>query len=113
MNTDEDLVEFIVRTERSLFRTHQDIGANPNALLVWNHVRGFVGLPALTRVDLARRARETYANDAMKAMLRNDQAAVERYRSAWAELDAVVDAPDPEQALADYDEQIRKAQRVG
>ena len=49
------LLNFIEKTEASLFRTNMDTGANPNALIVWNHLREFAGLDDLTHKDLQQR----------------------------------------------------------
>lgn len=46
------LEEFIQDSEAKWFRTASDVGANTNALFVWNRVRDFAGLPALTNQDL-------------------------------------------------------------
>ncbi len=46
------LQEFIADVESRLFRTATDIGANLNALLVWNELREFAELPELTFQDL-------------------------------------------------------------
>lgn len=43
---------FVAKTEQEIFRTDSDIGANPNALGVWNRVREHAGLPRLQRRDL-------------------------------------------------------------
>jgi len=43
---------FVAETEQEIFRTDSDIGANPNALGVWNRVRQHAGLPRLQRRDL-------------------------------------------------------------
>ncbi len=43
---------FVAETEQEIFRTDSDIGANPNALGVWNRVREHAGLPRLQRRDL-------------------------------------------------------------
>ena len=40
--------EFIKKVENDHFRTDQDTGAHPNALLIWNIVRQHVGLPKLS-----------------------------------------------------------------
>lgn len=52
----QTLIQFIETTEAAHFRTPYDTGANLNALLVWNLVRRFAGLPRLTRDDLMNRA---------------------------------------------------------
>jgi hypothetical protein len=43
---------FVAETEQEILRTDSDIGANPNALGVWNRVRQHAGLPRLQRRDL-------------------------------------------------------------
>lgn len=47
-----DLLNFIEKTERAHLRTEHDTGANFNALLLWNQVREFAGLPKIRRHDL-------------------------------------------------------------
>ena len=47
-----ELLAFIEKTENSYFRTDGDIGANWNALIVWNQVRKFAGLKELDKDDL-------------------------------------------------------------
>lgn len=44
--------EFVRQIEASYFRTDEDIGANTNALMIWNHVREHVGLPRIGTADL-------------------------------------------------------------
>jgi len=48
----ESVRSFVAETEQEIFRTDSDIGANPNALGVWNRVREHAGLPRLQRRDL-------------------------------------------------------------
>jgi len=47
---------FVAETEQEILRTDSDIGANPNALGVWNRVREHAGLPRLQRADLTSAA---------------------------------------------------------
>jgi len=49
------VVEFIEDVEKSHFRTNGDIGANSNALFVWNLLREYAGLPRLSHDDLSQR----------------------------------------------------------
>lgn len=44
--------EFIRKVEDAHFRTNEDTGAHPNALMIWNIVRAHIGLPALSANDL-------------------------------------------------------------
>lgn len=48
----EQIMEFIYRVERMDFRTEHDSGANPMAMMMWNHVRVFAGLEKITPEDL-------------------------------------------------------------
>jgi flagellar biosynthesis GTPase FlhF len=63
-----DLMAFIFETENTLFRSHEDAGANPKALLVWNQLRGYVELPPIGHFDLMQRAIDTYMGDCTAAM---------------------------------------------
>jgi hypothetical protein len=49
----KDLTDFIADVEARHFRTVNDTGANLNALMIWNRVREFAGLPELTMDELA------------------------------------------------------------
>lgn len=77
-----ELLELIDRIERSHFRTHQDTGANSNALLIWNIVREAAGLPRLTLRDLAERALKDYQQCAGRALQRGDDEAAQQYVAA-------------------------------
>lgn len=53
MNYNRDnLLKFIADVEDSHFRTTEDTGANPNALMIWGMVRQFAGLKRLALEDL-------------------------------------------------------------
>lgn len=82
-----DLLEFINKTERDHFRTHQDVGANWNALFVWNQLREFAGLPRLTKHDLIRRTIDTYREDLERANARHDYKWAEIYRDTIDDLE--------------------------
>ena len=58
----EVLYTIVTDIESSHFRTEHDTGANPNALLVWNWVRRWVGLPYIDRNSLRKycKACDTY-----------------------------------------------------
>jgi hypothetical protein len=45
-------LKFIESVEKAHFRTNEDTGANPNALLIWNLVRKNCGLAPLSKDDL-------------------------------------------------------------
>jgi hypothetical protein len=47
-----DLLKFIEALEKAHFRTKDDTGAHPNAMMIWNRVRVFAGLEQLTLDDL-------------------------------------------------------------
>jgi hypothetical protein len=44
--------EFVRKTEDDYFRTNTDVGANSNALFIWNRVRTHLKLPELKLDDL-------------------------------------------------------------
>jgi len=44
--------DFVNKVQREHFRTDQDTGANPNALLIWNLVRKHAGMSPITLDDL-------------------------------------------------------------
>lgn len=46
--------DFILEVESKYFRTNEDVGANQNALFIWNLVREQAGLPRLEMKDLPR-----------------------------------------------------------
>ena len=46
--------KLIKHVESKHFRTNQDTGAHPSAMLVWNEVRSFFKLPSLKKDDLPR-----------------------------------------------------------
>lgn len=46
------LVDFIREFEQSHFRTTEDTGANPSAMMLWNCARHRVGLPLIGPEDL-------------------------------------------------------------
>ena len=52
IKTDINVQEMIETIERRHFRTAYDTGANSNALIVWNSVRDFCGLPYKGIADL-------------------------------------------------------------
>lgn len=54
----ESLISMIERVERDHFRTVSDTGANRCALLVWNIVRQFAGLPRIWTEDLPKYDKE-------------------------------------------------------
>lgn len=47
-----DLLQLIADVEKAHFRTQGDTGANSNALIIWNCVRRYAGLPRLEREHL-------------------------------------------------------------
>lgn len=51
--THKQLNAFIKQVENYYFRTVEDVGAHPNAMLIWNQVRIFAGLPRLSKEDLS------------------------------------------------------------
>lgn len=48
----QSLLIIIEEIEKDHFRTNEDTGANLNALLIWNIIRGKAGLPRLRKDDL-------------------------------------------------------------
>ena len=44
--------DFVAKMEAAYFRTNEDVGANLNALLIWNCVREHLKLPKLDLNDL-------------------------------------------------------------
>lgn len=49
---DDEIMDFIAKVEAAHFRTDADTGANEQALVIWNQVRRFAGLPKLNKADL-------------------------------------------------------------
>lgn len=62
---------FIFAVESSHFRTVEDTGANPNAMLIWNIVRQRVGLPRISKDDLPAWDGRTYAMPANSFLTTN------------------------------------------
>jgi hypothetical protein len=52
--SNEAFHDFIKDVESRHFRTVHDTGANDCAMLVWNIVRDYAGLPRITRDDLPK-----------------------------------------------------------
>lgn len=50
--SEKSILELIETVEKAHFRTQEDTGANSNAILIWNCVRRFAGLPEIFRSDL-------------------------------------------------------------
>lgn len=67
-HNEETLLAFIDDVERSMFRTDMDTGANTNALIVWNQLRMYAGLPALSRTDLTKRHLATAVEDLVQIL---------------------------------------------
>lgn len=44
--------EFVQKVENNYFRTFDDVGATPNAMLIWNQVRKHIGLKPININDL-------------------------------------------------------------
>jgi hypothetical protein len=53
MKANKKLLAVMEEIEKEHFRTVEDTGANPCALLVWNALRRRVGLPSVWKEDLA------------------------------------------------------------
>lgn len=49
-----ELLDILAEVEREHFRTVHDTGANPCAILIWNALRGKLGLPRVWREDLPK-----------------------------------------------------------
>lgn len=79
----QELLEFILKVEKSSFRTGHDTGANPCALSVWNQLREYAGLSRLTQYDLMMRHAVDMGWTEEEAF--EDYAQMERYRE-WSNL---------------------------
>jgi hypothetical protein len=99
------LREFIEDVEAREFRTETDAGAHPNALLVWNQVREFAGLPRITREDLAQRHIRTLAEDARTYLAAGKPDAAQRAMRTAQEIAEALDAND----LRGYLQRLRDA----
>jgi hypothetical protein len=65
----DELTSYMADIESRMFRTNQDVGANSNALMVWNTLREHAGLPRLTRDNLRQRHVDSTPNSTMNDVL--------------------------------------------
>lgn len=77
-----ELLEAIEIVEKAHFRTHQDTGANFNAMVVQNHFRRLAGLPRLSTVDLIQRALDDYTACIGRAVFQGDLERAAQYQRA-------------------------------
>lgn len=90
----QDLLALVERVEKAHFRTHQDTGANPCALMVWNIVRQEAGLPRLTSRDLMVRALTDYQQWAGRALQGGDSERASQYAEACRKVQVEIDTYD-------------------
>ena len=65
------LIDAIREIERRDFRTNEDSGAHPNAMLLMNRLRKMVGLPEITKRDLPASNGKTYVMPPDSKLLAN------------------------------------------
>jgi hypothetical protein len=110
-DSDYDVVaEWIRDTESRHFRTPFDTGANLNALMIWNLLRGSMGMSPLTRVDLLRNMVTTYAQDFARYVSEGNADLAHEALKSYEAMAEILHADDPEQALDEYDKKLKALQ---